>query len=35
MLQEDTVCNMRDIRDAFGIEPIGFSEGLKKFLRPV
>jgi uncharacterized protein YbjT (DUF2867 family) len=34
MLQEDTVCNMRDIRDAFGIEPIGFSEGLKKFLRP-
>lgn len=34
MLQEDTVCNMRDIRDAFGIEPIGFSEGLIKFLRP-
>jgi NADH dehydrogenase len=34
MLQEDTVCNMRDIRDAFGIEPIGFSEGLKKFLHP-
>ncbi|MGC1454391.1 MAG: complex I NDUFA9 subunit family protein [Nitrospirota bacterium] len=34
MLQEDTVCNMRDIRDAFGIEPIGFREGLIKFLRP-
>ncbi len=34
MLQEDTVCNMSDIRDAFGIEPIGFSKGLKKFLRP-
>ncbi len=34
MLQEDTVCNMRDIRDAFGVEPIGFREGLKKFIRP-
>jgi uncharacterized protein YbjT (DUF2867 family) len=34
MLQEDTVCSMRDIRDAFGIEPIGFREGLKKFIRP-
>lgn len=31
MLQEDNVCNMRDIRDAFGIEPIGFREGLAKF----
>ncbi len=35
MLQEDTVCNMRDIRDTFSIEPIGFREGLKKFIRPV
>jgi NADH dehydrogenase len=35
MLQEDTVCSMRDIRDAFGIEPVGFREGLKKFIRPV
>ena len=35
MLQEDTVCSMRDIRDAFGIEPISFSEGLKKFILPV
>jgi NADH dehydrogenase len=33
MLQEDTVCNMRDIRDVFGIEPIGFRVGLKKFIR--
>jgi len=35
MLQEDTVCSMHDIRDVFGIEPIGFREGLKKFIRPV
>ncbi|MCK9420545.1 MAG: complex I NDUFA9 subunit family protein [Nitrospirae bacterium] len=34
MLQEDTVCNMRDVRDAFSIDPIGFREGLKKFIRP-
>jgi NADH dehydrogenase len=34
MLQEDTVCNMRDIRDTFGIEPIGFRDGLKNFIRP-
>jgi NADH dehydrogenase len=34
MLQEDTVCSMRDIRDAFGIEPLGFRDGLKKFIRP-
>jgi NADH dehydrogenase len=32
MLQEDNVCTMRDIRDAFGIEPIAFREGLRKFL---
>jgi hypothetical protein len=35
MLQEDTVCAMRDIRDAFGIEPIRFPEGLRRFIRPV
>ena len=35
MLQEDTVCSMRDIREVFGIEPIGFRVGLKKFIRPV
>jgi uncharacterized protein YbjT (DUF2867 family) len=35
MLQEDNVCSMRDIRDAFGIEPLAFRDGLKKFIRPV
>jgi len=34
MLQEDNVCSMRDIRDAFSIEPIKFREGLKKFIAP-
>jgi uncharacterized protein YbjT (DUF2867 family) len=34
MLQEDTVCSLRDIHDAFGIEPVGFSDGLKRFIRP-
>jgi uncharacterized protein YbjT (DUF2867 family) len=33
MLQEDNVCGMQDIRDSFGIDPIGFQEGLKRFLR--
>lgn len=32
MLQEDNVCSMRDIRDAFGIEPMKFREGLGKFI---
>lgn len=32
MLQEDNVCNMRDIRDAFCVEPVYFREGLGKFL---
>ena len=32
MLQEDNVCSMRDIRESFGIEPIAFREGLKRFL---
>lgn len=32
MLQEDNVCGMRDIRDAYGIEPVAFREGLKTFL---
>ena len=32
MLQEDNVCSMRVIRDAFGIEPIGFREGLAMFI---
>ena len=34
MLQEDNVCSLRDIRDAFGIEPLPFREGLKKFISP-
>jgi len=33
MLQEDNVCGMRDIRDAFGVEPITFREGLSRFIR--
>ncbi len=33
MLQEDNVCTMRDIRDAFGIEPIPFRQGLSRFLQ--
>jgi len=33
MLQEDNVCSMKDIRDAFGIEPAPFNEGLKTFLK--
>jgi len=35
MLQEDTVCSMSDIREVFGIEPIGFRVGLKKFISRV
>ncbi len=34
MLQEDNICNMRDIREAFGVEPVGFREGLKRFIKP-
>jgi NADH dehydrogenase len=33
MLREDNVCSMRDIREVFGIEPIRFAEGLKKFIK--
>jgi NADH dehydrogenase len=32
VLQEDNVCSMRDIREAFGIEPLAFREGLRKFI---
>ncbi len=32
MLQEDNVCSLRDIRDAFGIEPVKFSDGLRAFI---
>jgi NADH dehydrogenase len=33
MLQEDNVCDMRDIREVFGMEPVAFREGLAKFLK--
>lgn len=32
MLQEDNICSLKDIRDGFGIEPIGFSDGLARFM---
>ena len=34
MLQEDNVCGMGDIRDAFGIEPVLFHDGLRNFISP-
>ncbi len=32
MLQEDNVCDLKDIREAFGIEPVRFKEGLMRFM---
>jgi len=32
MLQEDIVCGMQDVREAFGVEPVGFREGLARFM---
>ena len=32
VLQEDNVCGMRDIRGAFGIEPVTFRDGLRRFI---
>lgn len=32
MLQEDNICDMKDIREVFGVEPVGFREGLARFL---
>lgn len=32
MLQEDNVCDMKAIREVFGIEPVKFQAGLAKFL---
>jgi uncharacterized protein YbjT (DUF2867 family) len=32
MLQDDNVCDMKDIREAFGIEPVEFRAGLAMFL---
>lgn len=33
MLQEDNICGMQDIREAFGVEPVAFREGLRRFLK--
>jgi NADH dehydrogenase len=33
MLQEDNICGMKDIREAFGIEPVKFMDGLRRFLK--
>ncbi len=33
MLREDNICSTRDIREVFGIEPVKFQEGLKKFIK--
>ena len=32
VLQEDNICGMRDIRGAFGIEPVTFRDGLRMFI---
>jgi len=28
MIQEDNICSMRDINDAFGIAPLKFRDGI-------
>lgn len=33
LLQEDNICDPHTIREVFGVEPVGFSEGLRKFIR--
>ena len=33
MMQEDNICGREDIREAFGIEPVAFAEGLRRFLQ--
>ena len=32
MLQENNICSPQDIRDAFGIKPIAFKDGLQRFI---
>jgi uncharacterized protein YbjT (DUF2867 family) len=32
MIQEDNICSMQDINDAFGIEPVNFRDGLASFI---
>lgn len=34
MLLEDNGCYMKDIRDAIGVEPVKFRDGLRKFIGP-
>ncbi len=31
-VQEANVCDLKDIREAFGIEPVRFKEGLARFM---
>lgn len=33
MLQEDNICDMRDIREIFDVEPLPFKEGLARFIQ--
>ena len=32
MIQEDNICSMQDIHDAFGVEPVAFRKGLAQFI---
>lgn len=32
MLMEDNICSMKNIREAFGVEPVTFAEGLRRFM---
>jgi NADH dehydrogenase len=33
MMQEDIVCDLKDIRETFGVEPVTFREGLRRFIK--
>ncbi|MBI5043146.1 MAG: complex I NDUFA9 subunit family protein [Nitrospirae bacterium] len=33
MLQMDNVCDIKEMKEAFNIEPLSFNEGLRRFLR--
>lgn len=35
MLLEDNVCDVKNIREAFGLEPVRFRDGLKTFIKAV
>jgi hypothetical protein len=32
MLQGDNVCDIKEMKEVFNIEPVPFNEGLKRFL---